>query len=439
MSNQPYDFIAIGLGPFNLSLACLSEPLEDVKSLFLEQRSQFDWHPGMMLEGVTLQTPFMSDLVTLADPTSKYSFLNYAKLNNRLYPFYIRESFFLLRKEYNLYCQWVCSQLSNVSFEQSVTKVEFCQQSECYTVTCKTPNGEQHYVTRHLVLGTGPAPYIPDCAGQSNSNNVLHSSDFCHRLDELKAAKRVTVVGAGQSAAEIYHTLLQQAVPQGLQLDWIARSPRYFPLEYTKLTLEMTSPEYVDYFYNLKTEQRDWLNQNQKNLFKGINGDLINDIFDTLYAQSLDGPISTTFKTNSKLTNTRKSAGRLVTEFYHHELNEAFEIKTDYLICATGFKYKRPAFLNPIAQQLPEDEQGRYLVSREYAIDSEQKRIFVQNAEQHTHGFVTPDLGMACYRNSIILREILGYAPYQVEQKIAFQCFDLSDVETHSQQKSNAA
>ena len=42
MDNQPYDFIAIGLGPFNLSLACLSEPLEDVKSLFLEQRSEFD-------------------------------------------------------------------------------------------------------------------------------------------------------------------------------------------------------------------------------------------------------------------------------------------------------------------------------------------------------------------------------------------------------------
>jgi len=130
MDNQPYDFIAIGLGPFNLSLACLSEPLEDVKSLFLEQRSEFDWHPGMMLEGVTLQTPFMSDLVTMADPTSQYSFLNYAKLNNRLYPFYIRESFFLLRREYNLYCQWVCSQLSNVNFEQTVTQVEFCPQSE---------------------------------------------------------------------------------------------------------------------------------------------------------------------------------------------------------------------------------------------------------------------------------------------------------------------
>ena len=439
MNTEPYDFIAIGLGPFNLSLACLSEPLGEVKSLFLEQRSLFDWHPGMMLEGVTLQTPFMSDLVTLADPTSKYSFLNYAKLNNRLYPFYIRESFFLLRREYNLYCQWVCSQLSNVAFEQTVTQVQFCEQSKCYTVTCNTLNGVQSYVTRHLVLGTGPAPYIPECATASNSANVMHSSDFCHRLDELKQAKRVTVVGAGQSAAEIYQTLLQQAVPNGLQLDWIARSPRYFPLEYTKLTLEMTSPEYVDYFYNLKTEQRDWLNQSQKNLFKGINGDLINNIFDTLYEQSLDGPITTTFKTNSKLSGVKKIGERLLTDFYHHELDQHFEIETDYLLCATGFKYSRPAFLDGISEQLPKDTHGRYIVSREYAVDKAQKQIFVQNAEQHTHGFVTPDLGMACYRNSIILREILGYAPYQVEQKIAFQCFDLSDVDTIEQQKSNAA
>ena len=439
MNHEPYDFIAIGLGPFNLSLACLSEPLKNTKSLFLEQRSLFDWHPGMMLEGVTLQTPFMSDLVTMADPTSQYSFLNYAKLNNRLYPFYIRESFFLLRREYNQYCQWVCAQLSNIKFEHQVTSVQFCEQTQCYTLSCNTPHGVQTFVTRHLVLGTGPCAYIPECATKSNTTGVMHSSDFCHRLDELKAAKRVTVVGAGQSAAEIYHTLLQQGVPNGLQLDWIARSPRYFPLEYTKLTLEMTSPEYVDYFYNLKAEQRDWLNQNQKNLFKGINGDLINAIFDTLYDQSLDGPIATTFKTNSKLIGATNVGKRLRVDFYHQELDQHFEIETDYLICATGFKYKRPAFLNGIAQQLPQDEFGRYVVSREYAVDTEQKRIFVQNAEQHTHGFVTPDLGMACYRNSIILKEILGYAPYQVEQKIAFQCFDLSDVTVSAQRQSSAA
>jgi lysine N6-hydroxylase len=47
----------------------------------------------------------------------------------------------------------------------------------------------------------------------------------------------------------------------------------------------------------------------------------------------------------------------------------------------------------------------------------------VQNAELHTHGFVTPDLGMAAYRNSCILRDILGREVYPVERSIAFQEF----------------
>jgi lysine N6-hydroxylase len=69
----PYEFIAIGLGPFNLSLACLMEPLREHRCLFLEQNAQFDWHPGMLLDDATLQNPFLADLVTLADPTSRYS------------------------------------------------------------------------------------------------------------------------------------------------------------------------------------------------------------------------------------------------------------------------------------------------------------------------------------------------------------------------------
>ena len=46
---------------------------------FLEAKTSFSWHPGMMLDGVHLQTPFMADLVTMADPTSPFSFLAYAK------------------------------------------------------------------------------------------------------------------------------------------------------------------------------------------------------------------------------------------------------------------------------------------------------------------------------------------------------------------------
>ena len=73
MTQHVHDFIAIGLGPFNLGLACLADPIEELDGLFLERRDGFDWHPGMLLEDATLQTPFLADLVTMADPTSPYS------------------------------------------------------------------------------------------------------------------------------------------------------------------------------------------------------------------------------------------------------------------------------------------------------------------------------------------------------------------------------
>ena len=66
MQQKIYDFIGIGIGPFNLGLAALSQPLTGVNSLFLDMQSGFNWHPGMLLEHATMQTSFIADLVTLA-------------------------------------------------------------------------------------------------------------------------------------------------------------------------------------------------------------------------------------------------------------------------------------------------------------------------------------------------------------------------------------
>ena len=145
-TEQMYDFIAVGIGPFNLGLACLTEPVKELKGLFLDQNDSFDWHTGMMLESAHLQTPFMADLVTLADPTSPYSFLNYLKLQGKLYSFYIREDFFMMRKEFNQYCQWACSQLSSLQFSTRVELVTWDATQECYLVQTRSTksNENQH-------------------------------------------------------------------------------------------------------------------------------------------------------------------------------------------------------------------------------------------------------------------------------------------------------
>ncbi len=134
-----HDFIGIGLGPFNLGLAALTAPIEDLDGIFLERKPNVDWHPGMLIEGTTMQVPFMADLVTLADPTSEYSFLNYLKESGRIYPFYIRESFFQLRTEFQDYLRWAAEKLDNLRFERTVTAVTW--EDGVYAVSSDGPGG----------------------------------------------------------------------------------------------------------------------------------------------------------------------------------------------------------------------------------------------------------------------------------------------------------
>ncbi|MEU4644346.1 SidA/IucD/PvdA family monooxygenase [Micromonospora sp. NPDC023814] len=421
-----HDFIAVGLGPYNLGLACLTEPIEDLDGLFLEARDTFSWHPGMLLESTRLQTPFIADLVTLADPTSPYSFLAYLKESGRLYPFYIRESFFPLRSEYDDYCRWAAGRLRAVRFGHRVTSVEFDPADEHYVVRATvTATGEQvTHRARHLVLGTGTPPHVPDaCRGLGG--DAIHNSQYLEHRAALRAKRSITVVGSGQSAAEIYHDLLGDIDACGYQLNWVTRSPRFFPLEYTKLTLEMTSPDYVDYFHALPEAARYRLESAQKGLFKGINADLINDIYDLLYAKSIGGPVRTRLLTNTTLTAAAydEPSGTYALGLRNVEQDRDFTLDTEGLVLATGYHYRVPEFLEPVRDRIRWDGHGRFDVARNYSIDHTGRGIFLQNAGTHTHSITSPDLGMGPYRNSWIIRELLGREHYPVEKRIAFQEF----------------
>jgi lysine N6-hydroxylase len=425
-----YDFAAIGAGPFNLGLAALTEPLEGVDGIFLEQRASFDWHPGMMLEPAHLQVPFMADLVTLADPTSPYSFLNFLKQTGRLYRFYIRENFYPLRAEYNQYCQWVAGQLPSVRFGTAVLDVTY--DAGVYRLAVSGPDGPEVLLARRLVLGTGTSPYVPEAAAgivadaaAGRGGVVLHNADYLARKAELQQQRSITILGSGQSAAEIYYELLQEADAHGYQLNWVTRSGRFFPLEYTKLTLEMTSPEYVDYFHGLPQHQRDHLNKTQKNLYKGINSELIDAIYDLLYTKSLSGMVDTQLLTHSTLAAAQwdAAAGTHILHLHHGEQGSSYTLDSEAVVLATGYGYREPGFLAGVQDRIARDSAGRFAVDRNYSTGVEPGEIFVQNAELHTHGFVTPDLGMGAYRNSCILREITGREVYPVERSIAFQQF----------------
>jgi len=427
-----YDIIGIGIGPFNLGLAALSAPIADLDTLFLDQSDEFNWHPGLMLDEVTLQVPFMADLVTMADPTSQYSFLNYMKLTGRLYKFYIRENFFIFRKEYNAYCKWVLGQLNNCLFSRQVVSVTY--EGAVYRVTARdTRSGETNtWQTYKLVLGTGTSPYIPAAIKEKSLKDVIHTSQYLNHKDRLVQKQSVTIIGSGQSAAEIFQDLLPQ-VKKGMKLNWFTRSERFFPLEnHTKLTLELTSPDYIDYFHNLPEVQRKDVLSRQSILFKGINADLINQIYNSLYAMDLnDEAHKVVLMANARLNDIQEEDESYLLTFIQVEQGETFEINTDAVILATGYKYVEPDFLTGISDRIRRLDDGNYDVRRNYTIDEACNEIFVQNAELHTHGISTPDLGMGAYRNSQIINQVTGRTVYAVEQRIAFQSFSTADLPVH--------
>lgn len=421
MTERIHDLVGIGIGPFNLGLAALADPIDDLDAVFLEAREEFRWHAGMMLPRATLQVPFLADLVTMADPTSAYSFLNHLKQVGRIYPFYIREDFHPLRSEYDAYCRWVADRLGSLRFGRAVTRVE--HDGSTYVVH-DAAGGVRR--ARRLVLGVGTTPRLPE-ACRDLGEGVLHTADYLDRRGDLLGRRRIAVVGSGQSAAEVFADLLAARPEHGYELTWVTRSARFWPMEYTKLTLELTSPEYTAYFQRLPRQRREELLSSQAPLYKGISADLVNAIFDELYAQRVDGLPDPTMLATTELVDAREEDEGIVLELHHREQDQPLRLTADAVVVGTGYAPSFPSFLEPIRDRLVLDERDRFTARADYSVDRAGGEVFVQNAEEHTHGFVAPDLGMGAHRNAVLLNTITGREVYPVEKRIAVQEFGVPD------------
>jgi lysine N6-hydroxylase len=425
-----HDIIGIGVGPFNLGLAALAKSIPSLKCIFFDKQKEFSWHPGMLLENTTLQVPFYADLITLADPTSEFSYLNFLHKKQRLFRFAIHENNFVGRREYNEYCQWVVSKLTNVFFGMQCEEVYYNKRTRIYSVHIKD-NGSGSTITykaKHVVIGVGSVPDIPICALPLVNKNIIHSSGYLPEKEKLLANKKITIIGSGQSAAEIFYDILKQ--PDSFdELHLFSRSERFFPMDYSKLALEMTSPDYIDYFFGLSGDKKKKIQAKQNALFKGINFSLITDIYDALYAIRLMHPFKKIgLYTNCELKNIRECADqKLILDFFHGELDKHFIHSANSLVLATGYKYVIPEFIDHVKELIRFDKDGLYDVQKNYSIDHNNS-IFVQNAELHTHGFNAADLGMGPYRNAIILNSILGRDHFLFEKNIAFQTFGIPEM-----------
>lgn len=434
MTDRVHDLVGIGVGPFNLGLAALLDDAPaDLDAVFLEQEPEFNWHEGMLIEETTLEVPFLADLVTMADPSNPYSYLSYLHDRDRLYEFYFYEEFFIPRREYNDYCRWVADQLPSLAFDRRVTDVR--EEEGVFVVEAVDPaTGDRtSYAAKDVVMGIGTQRNVPDQFEDVLGSDVFHSASYLHNRERCLDADSVTVVGSGQSAAEVFRDLVERQPDHDYSLDWITRSRGFFQMADAKLGHMIYTPDYIDYFYDLDQETKDRLLEQQDLLYKGIDKLTSGRIYDALYRNSIGdadldvGMLAATEVTDIGPSSARSEGYRMICRQWQEE--ERFLHDSEVVVLGTGYARSDPPFLAPLEDRIRRDEEGRLVITRDFRFETDgiEGEIFVQNAELHTHGVNAPDLGLGPYRNATIVNAVTGEEIYEPATADVFQSFSADD------------
>ncbi|MGM1059980.1 lysine N(6)-hydroxylase/L-ornithine N(5)-oxygenase family protein [Saccharothrix sp. Mg75] len=434
-ARESVDVLAIGCGPFNLGLAALASTVDDVDVVVLEARPELRWHSGMMFDDAVLQVSFLADLVTMVAPTHPLSFLEYLRDADRLYPFYVRERFHPTRREYEDYLRWAASRLP-VRFSHPVTSVRW--EDDRFVVSGSAASGSPasgspasgspasgesfSLEARHLVLGVGTEPHVPAAL---DGVDVVHTSEYLHR--DVGAA-RVTVVGSGQSGAEVVLDLLRRNLSTGgPAVTWLTRTPVFAPLDYTKLVLEMTTPAYVRHFHSLPRERRDAVRAEQWRHYRAISSETIEELHDLLYRREWErGLAPVELRPGVAVVSSRVTASGVELTCAHRDTGRTFTHVTDLVVAATGYRQAATPFLAPLEPLVRRDDAGRYVVALDHSIaldPSVTGRVFVANADLHSHGVAAPDLGIGAVRNATILNAVTGREVYPLPEHTAYTSF----------------
>ena len=410
---ERFDVVGAGLGPFNLSLAALVEPLSDVRTRFFEARPSFQWHSGLMVPGARLQVSYLKDLVTLVDPSSVFSFLSYLASEGRLYRFLIAHDDRCSRQEFERYYQWAADQLKSVRWDHPVESVRL--HDGAFEVTCARA---EPVTTTNVVVGSGRAPALPAFADRLRGQGVLHSSEVCLVRPEL-AGRDAVVVGAGQSGAEVVSYLLSGELGLPRSLTWISSRVGFLPIDDSPFTNEWFHPAYVDYFYDLPPERRRILLDRQRLASDGVSEPLLRTVYRQLYDLDVltPGRLRHRLLACRRMIDVTRDGGRLAATVRNEDTGTVERFGADVMICATGYRSQFPTYLEPLRGRLV-DTGGQFQVRRDYSLvwdGPPELGIYVQNAAKPTHGIADPNLSLAAWRSARIINSICGRNVYRVD------------------------
>lgn len=300
-SETIHDLIGVGFGPSNLALAIALEELAQTNghaldALFIDKQSDYRWHGNTLATQSELQISFLKDLVSLRNPTSPYSFVNYLHQKKRLADFINLGTFYPCRLEYNDYLRWAAEHFATQAvYGEEILRVEpelLDGRIDHLRVISRCAQGHERLRrARSVVVGSGGTPKIPPVfAPFKDDPRVFHHSQYLNSLEQLPCTQgkpmRIAIIGSGQSAAEALIDL-NDSYPS-VKADMILRGSALKPADDSPFVNEVFTPDYTDLVFNQPQAERAKLISEYHNTnYSVVDIDLIERIYGMLYRQKV--------------------------------------------------------------------------------------------------------------------------------------------------------
>ena len=416
-----HDLIGIGFGPSNLALAIALEESGQVHGpldvLFLDKQADYRWHGNTLVTQSELQISFLKDLVTLRNPTSPYSFVNYLKAHDRLVDFINLGTFYPCRMEFNDYLRWVASHFEAQSrYGEEVLAIEpvlHQQQVEALRVISRDSQGQHHVrTTRSVVVSAGGTPRIPAAfKALKDDARVFHHSQYLERMSRQPCVNgqpmRIAIIGGGQSAAEAFIDL-NDSYPSA-QVDWVLRGSALKPADDSPFVNEVFSPEFTDLVYQQNTAERERLiTEYQSTNYSVVDIDLIERIYGIFYRQKVSGIARHAFRSLTGIESAVADEQGITLALRNSANGEVSTQAYDAVILATGYeRHMHRHLLAPLAEYL-----GEFEVDRDYRIVTDERckaGIYMQGFCQASHGLSDTLLSVLPIRAEEISASLYGY------------------------------
>jgi L-ornithine N5-monooxygenase len=416
VAEQHVDVLMIGAGPANLALAVAIEESGALQmadnALILEQYPDIKWQRSLLLPWARSQVSFLKDLVTLRNPKSRFSFLNYLHEQGELDDFVNLSTFNPYRWQLSAYQQWVADSLEHVRirFNARTERIDPRHGADGSIIgwTVSLSDGDRIHC-RDLVVGTGRDAHIPEVFRDLPADRVVHSTQYSARVAQFAGGDRPlrpVVVGGAQSAAEMFMAL-HQDVPD-CEPTLVIQSIGLQNYQTSKFVNELFYPSFVDEFYDMTPDTRaQVLDEMHITNYAGLAPPFLDEIYSMLYQQRMLGQKRSTVRHMTEVVGARVDHDEVVLDLRNRKNGKIEPMRCDAVFLGTGFDPRMPAMVRDVAQRVGLAD---ITVSRRYRVDpadSAWGALYLQGVNEQTHGIADSLISVLAHRSREITEDLL--------------------------------